>query len=380
MEQVVTAKIQIFPDETQKQMLLDSMAAFQLACNYVSSHVYRTKDLSASSLNKKLYHPVRERFGLPSQMAQSVIRAVIAAYRSMKSSGRWEHAGFSQAFTELVWNRDYLLRENVFSVNSLAGRLKVGYTSKGLDAYFDPPVYQFGQAKLLIRKGKFYLHISVKRELPDPDEDGIVNVTGVDRGIHFLANTYDSKGRARFYSGRRVKNRKANYRRLRHELQMLDTRSARRRLKEVSGRENRWMRDVNHCISKALVLGDRDHTLFAIEDLKGIRERVILKGSGRNKEYNSWIAGWSFLDLEEKLRYKAMRHGGIVVKFNPAYTSQTCPRCGHVGRDNRDRKKHLFTCTNCGYRSNDDRVAAMNLHRLGLCYLAHNEVKTVGSE
>lgn len=381
MEQIVTAKIQIFPDEAQKQILLDSMAAFQSACNFVSDHVYETRDLSASSLNQKLYYSIRERLGLPSQMTQSAIRAVIAAYRSMQSNGQWEHAGFSRAFTELVWNRDYLLRENMFSVNSLKGRLKIGYTFKGLEKYFDASVYRFGQAKLLTRKGKFYLHISVKRELPDPDADRIVNVTGVDRWISFLANTYDSRGKARFYSGRHIKNKKANYKRLRRELQTLGTRSARRRLKAVSGRENRWMRDVNHCISKALVLDNPDHTLFAIEDLKGIREQVILKnGSGRNREHYFEIAGWAYLDLEEKLRYKAERYGDLVVKFNPAYTSQTCPKCGHVDRNSRNRRNHLFTCTNCGYRSNDDRIAAMNLHRFGLCYLSHDEIKAVGSE
>jgi len=37
---------------------------------------------------------------------------------------------------------------------------------------------------------------------------------------------------------------------------------------------------------------------------------------------------------------------------------------------NRDRQYHLFTCKACGYRSNDDRIAAMNLHRKGIEYLS----------
>lgn len=378
MRQIVTVKIQVYPDDTQKQHLLASMSAFRDACDYISGHVYETHDLSASSLNRLFYRKIRDRFGLPSQMAQSAIRTVISAYRSMSSNRRWERAEFRRAFAELVWNRDYLLRGDVFSVNSLVGRLKFRYAEKGLEKYFDRFVYRFGQAKLVARKGKFYLHVSVERELPDANPDNIVNVVGVDRGLNFIANTYDSKGKARFYSGKSVKNRKANYRRLRRELQTVHTRSARRRLKRVSGRENRWMCDVNHCISKALVEDNPDSSLFAIEDLKGIRERVVRKG--RTKELNAELVGWSYLDLEQKLCYKAARHGSMVVKFDPAYTSQTCPKCGHVDKNSRDKRKHLFTCTCCGYRSNDDRIAAMNLHRLGVGFLAHDDYDAVDGE
>lgn len=70
----------------------------------------------------------------------------------------------------------------------------------------------------------------------------------------------------------------------------------------------------------------------------------------------------------------------MVVKFNPAYTSQTCPKCGHVEKSNRNKHSHLFLCKCCGYRSNDDRVAAMNLHGKGISWLAQNDNHAVDSE
>ena len=378
MKQILTAKVQVFADANQKALLLDSMRAFQAACNHISEHVYKTKDLSVSSLDRKLYYEVRAAFNLPSQMAQTAIRAVISAYRSMKSNGRWELAAFNKAFVEFVWNRDYLLRGDVFSINTLVGRVKLGYSNTGLSHYFDTSKYRFGQAKLLYRKGKFYLHIAVEHEIPDANTDVICNITGVDRGINFIANTYDSNGKSRFYSGRHVKNKKANYRRLRRELQTVNTRSARRRLKQVVGRENRWMSDVNHQISKALVETNPAGTLFAIEDLKGIKENVVRMT--KSKQRHTEIVGWSYFDLEQKLKYKAEWVGSMVVKFNPAYTSQTCPKCGHVDRTNRDKRKHVFKCKCCGYQSNDDRVAAMNLHRLGLGWIAKDNHDAVDSE
>ncbi|WP_374706718.1 zinc ribbon domain-containing protein [Paenibacillus sp. J2TS4] len=53
-----------------------------------------------------------------------------------------------------------------------------------------------------------------------------------------------------------------------------------------------------------------------------------------------------------------------------AWTSQACPKCEHTERANRDKKRHRFCCQKCGYRSNDDRIGAMNLQRIGIQYIA----------
>ena len=83
---------------------------------------------------------------------------------------------------------------------------------------------------------------------------------------------------------------------------------------------------------------------------------------------------WSFYDLEQKLIYKAKQNQSSVVKVSPRFTSQCCPVCGHIEKSNRNKKKHLFVCKKCGYTSNDDRIAAMNLYRMGINYLYDNQV------
>ena len=65
------------------------------------------------------------------------------------------------------------------------------------------------------------------------------------------------------------------------------------------------------------------------------------------------------------VEYKAKRNGQKVVFVDPAYTSQTCPKCGKIRKANRDKKRHLYVCRNCGYRSSGDRIAAMNLRHKG---------------
>ena len=134
------------------------------------------------------------------------------------------------------------------------------------------------------------------------------------------------------------------------------------------------MRDVDHCISKALVESEPAGTLHVLEDLKGIRhatERIRLKD-----RYVS--VSWPYFDLEQKLVYKARERGQKVIFVDPRYTSQTCPKCGHVAKNNRNKKLHAFTCTNCGYTSNNDRIGAMNLYRMGIEYLVESQTGTSG--
>nr|WP_278415584.1 transposase [Mediterraneibacter faecis] len=372
MEQItITAKVQIAATDTDKVLLNKTMSVYCDACNYVSDYVFRTHDLKQFSLNKILYSTLREKFSLKSQMAQSVFKTVIARYKTiLENQNEWIKPSFKKPQYDLVWNRDYSLTQNCFSVNTLNGRVKLPYFAEGMSKYFNHSIYRFGTAKLVNKRGKYYLHIPVTYEVEESNISDICNVVGIDRGINFVVATYDSKHKSGFVSGKAIKQKRANYSRLRKELQMRHTPSSRRRLKAIGQRENRWMQDINHQVSKALATGNPKHTLFVLEDLTGIRnvtERVKTK--------NRYVSvSWSFYDLEQKLIYKAKQNQSSVIKVDPRYTSQCCPACGHTEKSNRNKKIHLFTCKNCGYTSNDDRIGAMNLYRMGINYLADSQV------
>ena len=372
MEQItLTAKIQIITSDMDRVLLNDTMAVYRNACNYVSNHIFRTHDLKQFSLNKVLYATLREKFGLKSQMAQSVLKTVIARYKTILENQReWIKPVFKKPQYDLVWNRDYSLTQELFSINTLEGRVKLSYYSKGMEKYFDAMIYKFGTAKLVYKHGKYFLHIPVNYDVPTSNLSEVCNVVGIDRGINFLIATYDSKHKSDFVSGKAIKQKRANYSKLRKELQKRKTPSSRRRIKAIGQRENRWMQDINHQVSKALVENNPKHSLFVLEDLTGVRnatERIRTKD-----RYVS--VSWSFYDLEQKLIYKAKQNESVVIKVDPAYTSQCCPKCGHTEKANRNKKKHLFTCKNCGYQSNDDRIGAMNLYRMGINYLVDNQV------
>jgi len=107
------------------------------------------------------------------------------------------------------------------------------------------------------------------------------------------------------------------------------------------------------------------NTLFVLEDLSGVRhvtEQVLRK-------YRYVSVSWAFYDLEQKLKYKAALAGQEVINVPAPYTSQRCPKCGHVRKSNRNKHTHVFCCKSCGYTSNDDRAAAINLYNAGKKYL-----------
>ena len=372
MEQItITAKVQIVATDTDKVLLNKTMSVYCDACNYVSDYVFRTHDLKQFSLNKILYSTLREKFSLKSQMAQSVYKTVNERYNTnLENQNEWIKPSLKKPQYDLVWNRDYSLTQNCFSVNTLNGRVKLPYFAEGMSKYFNHSIYRFGTAKLVNKHGKYYLHIPVTYEVEESNISDICNVVGIDRGINFVVATYDSKHKSGFVSGKAIKQKRANYSRLRKELQMRHTPSSRRRLKAIGQRENRWMQDINHQVSKALATGNPKHTLFVLEDLTGIRN-----ATERVKTKDRYVSvSWSFYDLEQKLIYKAKQNQSSVIKVDPRYTSQCCPACGHTEKSNRNKKIHLFTCKNCGYTSNDDRIGAMNLYRMGINYLADSQV------
>ena len=364
---VVTAKIQIKPTIEDRHNLNESMEQYRKACNHISAYCFDNKCLKREIIHKALYDKLRTVYGLKSRMACSAIITVISRYRAiLDKQHKWIQPNFKKPQLDLVWNRDYSLVQGVFSVNTLSGRLKCSFHSKGMEQYFDKDKYKFGTAKLVQdHKGKYYLHIPVTTQIEELQVSDISHVVGIDRGINFLAVSYDSRGKSTFFNGGKIKNKRVHYKELRTELQKKKTPSARRRLKKIGSRENRWMNDVNHCVSKALVTSNPSKTLFVLEDLTNVRQAT--KKVRRKGRYIP--VSWSFYDLEQKLKYKAQRNGGLVINVNPKYTSQRCPRCGHIEKSNRDKKHHIFCCKNCGYRSNDDRIGAMNLFDLGLLWI-----------
>lgn len=354
-------------------------------------------------LQKEIYSDIRDNYGLKSQMSISAIKTVTARYKTVKEqllqkpyrykdeNGTWQYitrslewltkpASFCRPQADLVRGRDYSFVDggSILSLNTLGKRVKVSYDIPDVFAgYFDGS-WSFGTGKLVSLNGKWYFHIPVTKEVEEADSHQPSHVVGIDRGLRFLVTAYDEKEKTTFIAGDEILRKRETFNKIRAELQARGTKSAKRALKRISGRENRWMSDVNHQISKTLTDRYGSNTLYVIEDLTGVSfsEGIL---SSRNAKGRNETRSWAFYQLEQFLAYKAQADGSSVLKVPAEYTSQRCPKCGRIHKENRKHATHEYICDSCGYRSNDDRVGAINIYTLGTMYVSGDTNPRFGS-
>lgn len=210
---------------------------------------------------------------------------------------------------------------------------------------------------------QFWVRLVFEAETPEVQNG---DAQGIDRGLYHLATTSDGQ----FFGSNKVRATQRRYLYNRRKLQQKGTRSAKRRLRAMSGKEKRFMRDINHCATKKLAR-QPDYTVFVLEDLSGIRTQR------RGKKLNKWLSSWSFYQFEQFLSYKAEALGKRVVFVDARYTSQKCSRCGH--RSSANRKKSRFRCGSCGYTAHADINAAVNVRDNYILSLAQIEPREQGS-
>ncbi|WP_139268058.1 RNA-guided endonuclease TnpB family protein, partial [Geobacillus proteiniphilus] len=126
-------------------------------------------------------------------------------------------------------------------------------------------------------------------------------------------------------------------------------------VRKIGDKESRWMKGVNHKISRQIVNFALANGVGVIrmEELTGIRKRATsAKEAGRS------LHSWAFHQLQTMIAYKAEMAGIRVEWVNPTYTSQTC-KCGH--REKANRNGIRFRCQKCGYTLHADLNGAINI-------------------
>jgi transposase, IS605 orfB family len=313
----------------------------------------RNKSTSRTRLQKELYHQLRETYPeLPSQYVSILLREGAAAVKSWNSNNpkcRWALRAVRRRKTLSLDARLFSVRGALLTVSTRVKTPRLRLLLPGVPAWFTEryPEGKLNAAKLgVTRSGKAYINLIYR--VPQPTQAPSGETLGVDRGLYKIAVT--SKGGE--YTSNQVRAVRRRHQYTRATLQQKGTRSAKRRLKAMSGREKRFMSDVNHCVSKHLA-----HTpnigRIVLEDLTGIRRNRC------NKTTRKWLGQWAFHQLEHNIIYKAHQQGIEVVLVDPAYTSQRCSACGYTAKNN--RRKGTFACRSCGFIANADVNAAINI-------------------
>jgi len=328
--------------------ILPTVKAATQAFNYVCQVGHKDKDYNSISLHHKTYKYVRDTFKLPAdtttqmrmkaaEVLKPAIKQKVKCPESKLCSIRYSHQGYN------VW-----FNKQELTLLTLTGRIRVSfYFPKQFEQYLS---WRRKSAELIIRKDKVYLCVIFQKDIEDSQKLENPIILGIDRGINKVAVCSDNT----FYNGNvlRVTNK---YQKLRNALQKCGTPSAKRHLQRISLKENRFKKDVNHCISKKIVKSLPENSIIVFEDLKKIRQRARLNKKGRKK-----LHSWSFYQLENFVTYKANANKISIDYVDARYTSQKCSKCFYVSRSNR-KYQSVFKCKKCGFSLNADLNASRNI-------------------
>jgi IS605 OrfB family transposase len=342
----LTAKIKLLPTPAQAASLRLTLEAANAACDYISQAAFTSKSFHQYDLHHKTYYDIRDRFDLSAQMAVRCISKVADSYKLDRDTLRTFKPTGGVAYDSRILR----YKADAVSIWTVDGRLDIPFVcGKHQQALL---ANQKGESDLLLIRGEFYLAATCEVEAGQAVK--VEGVLGVDLGIVNIAT--DSDGDT--FSGSQVNNVRHRHRRLRKKLQKKGTKSARRRLKKLSGKERRFAKHVNHEISKRLVVkAEGTKSAIAVEKLDGIRDRVTVRKSQR-----ATLHSWSFYQLKMFILYKAERAGIPVIEVDPRNTSRECPQCGCIDKRNRPSQA-LFCCLACGFAGLADHIAAGNIAR-----------------
>lgn len=99
------------------------------------------------------------------------------------------------------------------------------------------------------------------------------------------------------------------------------------------------------------------HAVF--EDLDNQFDSTFAKDEN-DLNYNRRLKLLHLGSLKDEFEHIARKYGIAVSLVQSFYTSQTCPHCGCVDKENRKSQEH-FECVECGYKSNADLNASINI-------------------
>ncbi len=362
MQTTIAVKLKLLKPNAGKELKLHQATEQYLsACSWFLTQADHLDTISRAFLNRETYASAREMFDLNTATLQMAMMKALGARRSYLSLKQRNHKVSPPSFSKPL---PVMVRQDCYAVCQLSsgtwviklpvsrGRSQVAipvavsdYHQKRLHSLAGGSCRQGSLEFWQSKKGDWFVSLTLVFETKLQEPGGVI---GVDLGIvkHAVLSTN------LFFNGRPARWRKERWAERRKFLQEHGRLS---RVKREAGHERRWMRSINHCLSKQIVgAAIASGKAIALEQLTGIRKRA--RGS---EKFNRMLSGWNFRELADFIGYKAALAGVPVIFVDPRETSRRCPVCGHISKNN--RKRSWFRCTQCGYQSDADRVGALNI-------------------
>lgn len=335
----LTVKFKVLPTKEQEQYLEQTLNEYISTVNNIVQIIVDNKHIKLTSKDIKAK--------LPGAVKNQAIQDAKSVYKKYMKTNKLPILKKPVC----IWNNqnykvnDYLSFPVLIDGKSQRIKVKMLLT----DYQKQQLSNKLGTLRISKKSGKWIAQIAIEVIEKQNNNE---NIMGIDLGLKVPAVAVTSNGKTKFFgNGRQNKYIRRKYKTLR---QKLSKAKKLKKIKQIADKEQRWMKDQDHKISRQIVnfATENDVSIIRLEKLTNIRNTAR---TSRKNEKN--LHTWSFYRLAKFIEYKA-NLGGIKVEYvNPEYTSQKCPQCGSLNKA-RDRK---YVCKVCGYQTHRDRVGAMNI-------------------
>ena len=197
--------------------------------------------------------------------------------------------------------------------------------------------------RLSVKNNSIFLELIYEKDEPEKKTNG--TVIGLDSGYKKLCSLSDGT-----FIGTKLE---TIINKIVHKVR--GSKSYKRKLIERTEYINRELKKIDFSSIKELI----------IEDLKNVKQNSKL-----NHKMNNRLSYWIYSYMIKRLEMLCSENGVLLTKVNPAYTSQTCSKCGSVHKES--RKGETFHCTECGNELDADYNASVNLSHMGI-YGSHDQ-------
>ncbi|MGG1166625.1 RNA-guided endonuclease InsQ/TnpB family protein [Bacillus mycoides] len=346
MSQTLIVKVKLIPTKKQIRLLEQSSREYIKVINTLVSEM-----VEAKKSTKKSTKDIEA--NIPSAVKNQAIKDAKSLFATKVKKSNYKIIPILKR-SVCVWNNQNYSFDSThisipFKINGKSTRLKVRalliYTN---NRNLNLLKHKLGTLRITKKSNKWIAQISVT--LPTIEKTG-TKILGVDLGLKVPAVAITEDDKVRFFgNGRQNKYRKRKFRSVRKKLGKDKKVNAIRRFDD---KEQRWMKEKDHKISREIIdFAIVNHiSVIRLEQLTNIRQTAR---TSRKNEKN--LHTWSFYRLSQFIAYKATLAGIKIEYVNPAYTSQSCPKCTEKNKA-RDRK---YKCQ-CGFETHRDIVGAMNI-------------------
>lgn len=386
MNMNVTLKLKLHCSEGVYRTLTETIRQCTGTFNRACKFGFENRTANSITIHKSNYESERSQTQLPSQLICGTFSKAGEALRSRLALQRKYDAKVKENATRLKpkafrcpqsacqsvrydGKRASVVRikEGWANLSSIAGRQQVKFSlPRNFNRYTEWKVCC--SELVLDRRNRLFLHVVLDGDGKPFVPNGFV--VGIDLGIKRPAVMSTKDGSFNRFIGKKewkaIEDRRRSYVRT---LQRKGTKPAKRKLKLLSGKVNRFRKDCDHQLSRQLVDSVPAGAVLVFENLKDIVSRC---GKGKGRIQNGRMHRWSFARLFEFVDYKARLSGVGVAKVDPRNTSRRCSKCGHVDRGNR-KDQSRFECKSCHNSLNADLNGARNvaLKYLASCDMSH---------